>query len=343
MTNNRETWASAPGQLPHATYDLAGAVSGVGYEGAGANPSGAVAAARLSTARLRVVVSINGGKFRVPVGDRTLSIGWLCGDVAARYARHHKLPENSVTIRELRGSDGSVLDETDAVCDVADDMEELVGVISTSHHRAEESERTEVGAFARAGSGGAPISRRTSMPEPPNGAAVRTSSDVSAIRPQMMQGLQAMLGRARSGLSSTDTDAAKAMMVQQQSGAQLNEEVLWPGACMSIEDEDLDSWVSPPPARTHPAPSFLFSPSLCRQAHAHAHARRRQTHACIHACTYASGDGVVQHQELRGARRRRDVSPSPQQHHGVWRPRPDGPRVGRAAPHVRCHAARPLV
>ena len=286
MTNNRETWASAPGQLPHATYDLAGAVSGVGYEGAGANPSGAVAAARLSTARLRVVVSINGGKFRVPVGDRTLSIGWLCGDVAARYARHHKLPENSVTIRELRGSDGSVLDETDAVCDVADDMEELVGVISTSHHRAEESERTEVGAFARAGSGGAPISRRTSMPEPPNGAAVRTSSDVSAIRPQMMQGLQAMLGRARSGLSSTDTDAAKAMMVQQQSGAQLNEEVLWPGACMSIEDEDLDSWVSPPPARTHPPPSFLISPSLCRQAHAHAHARRRQTHACIHTCMH---------------------------------------------------------
>ena len=283
MTNSRETWASAPGQLPHATYDLAGAVSGAGYEGAGANPSGAVAAARSSTARLRVVVSINGGKFRVPVGDRTLSIGWLCGDVAARYARHHKLPEDSVTIRELRGSDGSVLDETDAVCDVADDMEELVGVISTSHH---ESERTEVGAFARAGSGGAPISRRTSMPEPPpNGAAVRTSSDVSAIRPQMMQGLQAMLGRARSGLSSTDTDAAKAMLVQQQSGAPLNEEVLWPGACMSIEDEDLDSWVKPPP-RTHPPSPLVPRIFQTVQACTRTRARTQATDTCMHACMH---------------------------------------------------------
>jgi len=38
-----------------------------------------------------------------------------------------------ISICELRGSDGSVLDETDAVNDVADDMEELVGIIRSDN------------------------------------------------------------------------------------------------------------------------------------------------------------------------------------------------------------------
>ena len=56
----------------------------------------------------------------------------LCGDVASRYERHHKLAPNTISVCELRGSDGSVLDVIDAVSHVADDMEELVGIISTS-------------------------------------------------------------------------------------------------------------------------------------------------------------------------------------------------------------------
>ena len=52
--------------------------------------------------------------------------------MASRYERHHKLAPNTISVCELRGSDGSVLDAIDPVSDVADDMEELVGIISTS-------------------------------------------------------------------------------------------------------------------------------------------------------------------------------------------------------------------
>ena len=45
----------------------------------------------LSATGMRVVVSVNGVKFRVPITDNTSTVGWLCGDVAARYVRHHKL------------------------------------------------------------------------------------------------------------------------------------------------------------------------------------------------------------------------------------------------------------
>ena len=83
---------------------------------------------------MRVVVSINGVKFRLPIMDKSATVGWLCDNVADRYIRHHKLEPASVTIREIRGSDGSVLCEMDAVCEIADDMEELVGIISTSRH-----------------------------------------------------------------------------------------------------------------------------------------------------------------------------------------------------------------
>jgi hypothetical protein len=45
----------------------------------------------LSAPGMRIVVSVNGVKFRVPITDNTSTVGWLCGDVAARYVRHHKL------------------------------------------------------------------------------------------------------------------------------------------------------------------------------------------------------------------------------------------------------------
>ena len=60
---------------------------------------------------MRVVVSVNGQKFRVPCsrsGDST--VGWLKQDVASRYERHNQLASSTVKISELRGQDGSVLD-----------------------------------------------------------------------------------------------------------------------------------------------------------------------------------------------------------------------------------------
>jgi hypothetical protein len=79
---------------------------------------------------LRVIVTVNGQKFRVPcsrVSDH--SIGWLGADVARRYERHNKLAQNTINICELRGQDGSVLDPSDSVTDACDEMEELVGVL----------------------------------------------------------------------------------------------------------------------------------------------------------------------------------------------------------------------
>ena len=79
---------------------------------------------------LRVIISINGQKFRVPCSrSPENSIGWLCNDVARRYERHNKLATNSVNVSEIRGRDGSVLDSSDLVVDACDDMEELVGIL----------------------------------------------------------------------------------------------------------------------------------------------------------------------------------------------------------------------
>jgi hypothetical protein len=79
---------------------------------------------------LRVIVSVNGQKFRVPCSRSSgHSVGWLGDNVARRYERHNKLPEDTVKICELRGHDGSVLDPTDPVIDACDEMEELVGVL----------------------------------------------------------------------------------------------------------------------------------------------------------------------------------------------------------------------
>jgi hypothetical protein len=124
----------------------------------GGNLSGGSGTSFLSgSCVMRVVVSINGVKFRVPITDDTLTVGWLCGDVAARYQRHHKLESGTISICELRGSDGSLLDATDAITDVADDMEELVGVISTTTHIVYSDDK-EVG-----------YSRANVVPEPPPG------------------------------------------------------------------------------------------------------------------------------------------------------------------------------
>ena len=94
---------------------------------------------------LRVIVSVNGQKFRVPCNRASgNTVGWLGDNVARRYERHNKLAQDTVKICELRGHDASVLDPTDSVVDACDEMEELVGVleylaVSHSSQRGSES------------------------------------------------------------------------------------------------------------------------------------------------------------------------------------------------------------
>jgi hypothetical protein len=158
---------------------------------------------------MRVVVSINGVKFRVPITDGTLTVGWLCGDVAARYQRHHKLESGTISICELRGSDGSLLDATDAITDVADDMEELVGVISTTTHIVYSDDK-EVG-----------YSRASVVPEPPPGGnPMGLAANQHALRLAKEKGVEEVRVR----------------------GA--DEGMRMPADRMAIAEELLDSWAA---------------------------------------------------------------------------------------------------
>lgn len=157
-----------------------------------------------------------GVKFRVPVTDNALTIEWLCGDVAARYQRHHKLAPNTISICELRGSDGSVLDVTDAVSDVADDMEELVGIISTST-----STDSTIGAGLGYGDAHEHASGKTVVPEPPIGGVP--------------------MGRSSSQHARTKASGAQEGPVQATDAAMRP-----PGNPLPVDEEELDSWAKVP-------------------------------------------------------------------------------------------------
>jgi hypothetical protein len=213
-TSWREKWV-APADGCSSTPPGAGVAAAL-QPGRTALPRAGAGISFLSTAGMRVVVSINGVKFRVPITDNAATVGWLCGDVAQRYVRHHKLPAGAtIVICELRGSDGSVLDEEDAVADVADDMEELVGILSTGTR----------------GSGDALDAKAPAVvvPEPPAGGA-----------PIGVSSYQHAQNLARAG------SAAAEAKVRGATDATLR----LPSDALSAQDEHLDSWAREPFAKS---------------------------------------------------------------------------------------------
>ena len=67
---------------------------------------------------LRVVVSVNGTLFRIPCPRIDFTVRDLNADVERRYERYAELDAGSCSVAEIRGPDGSVLDESDPIRDL---------------------------------------------------------------------------------------------------------------------------------------------------------------------------------------------------------------------------------